>query len=215
MRNSLFVIAMTLMFSNVACIKDGALPPEVPDAAVPLTQPDACPTPVVDATVTPTVDAMVPVVDASAPMPDATVPVPDATPPAPDAAPVSPDASVPDAACPPPPPPAPVCHGLFVDFTAADLATLDHCVGWPASGSGVTLTPALEVVGGDGVCSITCNKLVTGETVVPNQVSGIWLPGATADVPRWYQHGCRRLPDHPVGEADQAGGAWDGRCDLY
>ena len=107
-----------------------------------------------------------------------------------------------------------VCHGEYVTWTPTDVSNMDYCTGFgPEYGeAGTPLTPALKVDGGNGVCSISCYRKVTGETMTPVSVSGIWLPGATADVPRWCTTGCTRLPDHPANEADQAGGAWDGRC---
>lgn len=98
----MFAILMVLV-SSTACME--GLPSEEtpPDAAIPPTQPDACPTPVVadanvvnsaDADVVPVPDAMTPVPDAAVPLPvDAAVPSPDATPVAPDATPASPDAT--------------------------------------------------------------------------------------------------------------------------
>lgn len=107
------------------------------------------------------------------------------------------------------------CHGLLVGFTPADVANIQSCTGWTSTGAAIALTPSSEVVGGNLVCAITCNKKVGEGNVVPSAVSGIWLPGATSDVLRWTKGGCKRLPDHPAAEADQAGGAWDGRCDKY
>lgn len=116
------------------------------------------------------------------------------------------------------PAPALVCHGLYVTFTAAAKDDIDHCTGWSATGTGTSLPVALQVGGAngvDGVCAITCNRKVTGETMLPEHVSGVWLSGGTADVPRWTTAGCKRLPDHPASEPNQAGGTWDKRCDLY
>ena len=112
--------------------------------------------------------------------------------------------------------PTPVCHGLYVTFTATDVTNMDHCTGWTATGTGMSLPMALQVGGAsgvDGVCAITCNRVGTGETMLPTSVSGVWEPGASADVTRWYTTGCTRLPDHPAAEPNQAGGTWDGRCD--
>ena len=112
------------------------------------------------------------------------------------------------------PAPAPVvCHGEYNYYSAEQLAVMDHCTGWTVTGTGVSLPMALQVVGVDGVCAITCTRIGTGETMLPIAVSGVWQPGATADVTRWYTTGCTRLPDHPAAEPDQAGGTWDGRCD--
>jgi len=112
----------------------------------------------------------------------------------------------------------PVCHGMYVTFTSTDLANINNCTGWSATGQGTSLPVALQVGGPngvDGVCAITCNRKVTGETMVPSSVSGIWLSGGSGDVTRWTTAGCRRLPDHPATEPNQAGGTWDKRCDLY
>ncbi len=108
-----------------------------------------------------------------------------------------------------------VCHGLYVTFTSAAKENIHHCSGWSATGTESSLSVSLQVNGGEGVCAITCPKKVGEGNVLPSTVSGIWLPGATADVPRWYTYGCKRLPDHPASEPDQAGGTWDQRCDLY
>lgn len=113
------------------------------------------------------------------------------------------------------PAPAPICHGLYVTFTESARADIDHCSGWTATGGEVSLSVGLQVNGGDGVCAITCPSKSHNGNVLPSAVSGVWLQGATADVQRWTTTGCKRLPDHPATEADQAGGAWDKRCDLY
>jgi hypothetical protein len=220
------------------CIEDGPLPglDEIRDAD-PVPPPDVVVLPsdamVPDAPQAPEYDAAVPAVDASMQMPDAEVPdtgMPDAAPAPPsDAAPVTPDAArLPvdayvlnsDASCEPPTVdaaiPAPiVCHGLRVRFSSEDVARMHHCTGWMGDGSAVLIPPATGIYGADGVCAITCNNGESGETALPSQCSGVWLPGATADVPRWYTPGCRRLPDHPPAEPDQAGCTWDRRCDLY
>ena len=107
------------------------------------------------------------------------------------------------------------CHGLFASFSLADVISMDYCTGWTSTGLAMSLTPAMEVEGGKWVCAITCNKKVTGETIVPNSCSGVWLSDATDDVPRWITPGCKRLPDHPAAEPNQAGCTWDKRCDLY
>lgn len=143
---------------------------------------------------------------------------PDATPPTtePDMCPTCPlpDAGMPDACPVPPDAPPIVCHGLYVTFTEQAKSTIDYCTGWPASGSGVSLPVGLQVNGGNGVCAITCH-CYDGTTILPDKVSGVWLPNGTADVPRWWKPGCKRLPDHPASQPDQAGGTWDGRCDKY
>lgn len=229
-----FLILVAPIFFG-ACIEDGPLPlPDiVPDATVPTSvdasepvAPDAREHPADAADVVP--DAAVPVApdaveapDASAPEYDAPPATPDAAPEVPDAAPTAPDASTPapDAYCVPPADAAPaasvVCHGLRVRFYADDVASMHHCTGWEADGSAVLLPPQTGISAGDGVCAVTCYRGESGETVVPAQCSGVWLPGAATDVPRWYTPGCRRLPDHPPGEPDQAGCTWDRRCDLY
>ena len=239
MKKLLFAVLVFLMPLFIGCIEDGPLPSldEILDAAN-IVPPDVVPPMVADAAEP---DVTLPA-DAMAPEPDATVPVtPDATPetpdasepdaapaPPPDAAPATPDAARPpvdasapasDAACEPSlvdatPTPI-VCHGLRVRFSAEDVSRMHHCTGWMADGSAVLIPPATGIYGADGVCAITCNKGESGETVLPSQCSGVWLPGATADAPRWYTSGCRRLPDHPPTEPDQAGCTWDSRCDLY
>lgn len=110
---------------------------------------------------------------------------------------------------------APTCHGLYVTFSVESKLDIDHCSGWTSTGGEVSLTIGLQVNGGDGICAITCPSKTHNGNVLPSTVSGVWLPGATADVQRWTTAGCRRLPDHPATEANQAGGTWDGRCDLY
>ncbi|TSC84894.1 MAG: hypothetical protein G01um101413_278 [Parcubacteria group bacterium Gr01-1014_13] len=110
-----------------------------------------------------------------------------------------------------------VCHGLYLTFTAAAVNDIDHCEGWNEQGTlNHNITVGTTVTGGDHDCAITCpSKSMAGLNVVPASVSGVWLPGATADVPRWTTPGCKRLPDHPATEPNQAGGTWDKRCDLY
>lgn len=233
MKKILLAIVFTLApFFFGACIEDG--PPvgldKGPDAAVPTSAdasapmaPDAHEHPADAADVAS--DAAVPVTpdaeeeEPDAPEYDATPAIPDAAPEVPDAAPVRPDAQTPDAYCVQPADAAPAvpveCHGLSVRFYTDDVASMHHCVGWRGDGSAVLLPPQTGIWAGNGVCAITCYHGESGETVVPAQCSGVWLPGATADVPRWYTPGCRRLPDHPPSEPDQAGCTWDQRCDLY
>lgn len=242
MKTNLMFVMMSV-FTVSACIENGPPPEEISDAVLPMsdaavpsvdasTSPDAYEPPPVDAAIPDDSmpDAVAPPpVDAATPIPDATVPPPaDAYEPPPvDAAPVVPDTALPpptDASAPDAcwdsgldtAPIAPVsCHGLIVHFWTADVSAMHHCTGWSADGSAALIPPATEIVGADGVCAITCNNGESGNTVVPSQCSGVWLAGATADVPRWTTAGCKRLPDHPAEEADQAGCTWDQRCDLY
>lgn len=148
----MFQMMFLVGLANVACVADGPLPVETPDATVPAS-------------------------------PDGKIFEPN------------------------------VCHGLIGRFTPAQVATLDHCLGWSVKGASKSLAVGVEVVGGDSVCAITCYTKEPGQTVVPNECSGTWLPGGTSDVPRWNKPGCKRLPDHNANEADQAGCTWDGRCD--
>ncbi len=130
---------------------------------------------------------------------------------------IYPDASPPDATPPSDATVTPiVCHGLILNFSTTDVGNMDHCTGWTATGSPVALTMATQVVGGAGVCAITCTrKGGAWDTMLPSSVSGVWRAGVTSDVSRWTDPGCRRLPDHPASEPDQAGGTWDGRCEKY
>lgn len=240
MKNFMFVMMM-LAFSSIACIEDGSLPPEETQDAVPTSEVDATVVFMPDAHIHPPMeDAALPAVDAvetsepdayePPPPVDAAIIISDAATMPPDAALIPVDASVPmpDAYEPPSPvdaavlvpdalvlPASVMCHGLVVSFSTADVAGMHHCTGWSASGSAAFIPPQTEIIAADGICAVTCNRGESGDTVVPNQCSGIWLPGCTAEVPRWYTAGCRRLPDHPPAEPDQAGCTWDGRCDLF
>lgn len=121
----LFVLCGTMM----ACIEDGALPPEgSPDAAPPTDEPDACP-------VTPS--------DAS--MPDAAPVSPDATT-TPDATPVLPDASTPDA-CPTSDAPSQcTCDDDCNDSRSwtGDACSNGTCVHWVTDCGGMQVRPATD-----------------------------------------------------------------------
>ena len=104
------------------------------------------------------------------------------------------------------------CHGLGLYFSNTQVNNITRCTKWSATGSGTDIAKSTFVDGGLGACALTCYDL-TGNTVLPLAVTGVWLQNGTSDVTRWYTSGCARLPWHPAAEPDQAGGAWDRLCD--
>ena len=104
------------------------------------------------------------------------------------------------------------CHGLGLYFSNTQVNNITRCMKWSATGSGTEIAKSTFVDGGQGACALTCYDL-TGNTVLPLAVTGVWLQNGTSDVTRWYTTGCARLPWHPAAEPDQAGGAWDKLCD--
>ena len=104
------------------------------------------------------------------------------------------------------------CHGLGLYFSNAQVTNITRCTKWSKTGSGTEITKSTFVDGGVGACAITCYDN-TGNTVLPQAVTGVWVQNGTSDTTRWYTTGCARLPWHPAAEPDQAGGAWDKLCD--
>ena len=104
------------------------------------------------------------------------------------------------------------CHGLGLYFSNAQQSQITRCTKWSKTGAGTDIAKSTFVDGGIGACAITCYDN-TGNTVLPQAVTGVWLQNSTSDVTRWYTTGCARLPWHPALEPDQAGGAWDKLCD--